>query len=731
VVESIGAYAFNGCTALETVSLPATLTTITGNPFSGCINLTAIRVDAANPNYTARNGMLLNKAGDTLIGYPGAGGSVSLDSTVTAIAAGAFYGCTALKTVSLPAAASIGNNAFNGCTALEEVSLPAAESIGGGVFGFTGSTALVITLGNTVPSLGTLIFDDLIASTIKKTVTVLIPTGAAAWRGKTETYTGSGSVDNWGNAFRGKGWDGTAYLTGPVNSGVTLRVWDPILAGIADYLDAATGGANADYPVHPPVHTVIDDNWAALLSIIQAAGKYVDLDLSDCTMSGIDPEFDPGTADTGERYIVSLVLPDMVTGVREGGSGNPTFRYFTGLKSISGSGVLGVGGYAFSGSTALKTVNLPAAQSIGEGVFEDCNALEMLILGVTSIGEHVFSKRMKLREVSLPAVESIGDYAFYLCTALETVSLPVVESIGMGAFYGCAALETVSFPVVESIGIQAFGDCTALETVSLPATLTTITANPFMGCINLTAIAVNTANPNYAARDGMLLNKAGDTLIGYPGARGTVTLDSPLTAIGDYAFWGCIALKAASLPAAITIGDYAFEDCIALETVSLPAAKTIGNEAFNDTALVTVSFPEVESIGHYAFAGCTNLKTADFQRATDIGSNVFNSCTSLETVNLPAALSIGGYAFYNTGSTALTVTLGSTAPTLGIVMFFTTGVKTVTVKVPSAATGYGSSPTNPTDDNWGNAFRGKGWDGTSYSGAEVNNNITLYIQYGQ
>ncbi|MDR0387854.1 MAG: hypothetical protein LBH57_07420, partial [Treponema sp.] len=60
---------------------------------------------------------------------------------------------------------------------------------------------------------------------------------------------------------------------------------------------------------------------------------------------------------------------------------------------------------------------------------------------------------------------------------------------------------------------------------------------------------------------------------------------------------------------------------------------------------------------------------------------------------------------------------------------FTTGVKTVTVKVPSAATGYGSSPTNPTDDNWGNAFRGKGWDGTSYSGAEVNSNITLYIQY--
>jgi hypothetical protein len=59
--------------------------------------------------------------------------------------------------------------------------------------------------------------------------------------------------------------------------------------------------------------------------------------------------------------------------------------------------------------------------------------------------------------------------------------------------------------------------------------------------------------------------------------------------------------------------------------------------------------------------------------------------------------------------------------------------KTITVKVPSGATGYGTIPGpytgSDTANNWGNAFRGKGWDGTSYLNGGVNEYITLYIQY--
>jgi hypothetical protein len=49
------------------------------------------------------------------------------------------------------------------------------------------------------------------------------------------------------------------------------------------------------------------------------------------------------------------------------------------------------------------------------------------------------------------------------------------------------------------------------------------------------------------------------------------------------------------------------------------------------------------------------------------------------------------------------------------------------VIVPSGATGYGASPVNTTADNWGNAFRGKGWDGTDYLTGTVNSDINLTI----
>jgi hypothetical protein len=37
--------------------------------------------------------------------------------------------------------------------------------------------------------------------------------------------------------------------------------------------------------------------------------------------------------------------------------------------------------------------------------------------------------------------------------------------------------------------------------------------------------------------------------------------------------------------------------------------------------------------------------------------------------------------------------------------------KNLTVKRPGSAAGYGPSPTDTATNNWGNAFRGKGWDG--------------------
>ena len=164
------------------------------------------------------------------------------------------------------------------------------------------------------------------------------------------------------------------------------------ITDVQTYLSAASGGATAADPVYLDVQLNLADTsngWTDLLDAIQTAGKFVALNLSASTISGT--EYDPGTANTGESKIVSLVMPDAATSIKAGSSSASTFSNFTALTSVSGSAVETIGSDAFAFCDALTTVSLPAATSIGDYAFYWCTALT---------------------EVSLPAATDIGDYAF-------------------------------------------------------------------------------------------------------------------------------------------------------------------------------------------------------------------------------------------------------------------------------------------------------------------------------
>ena len=94
-----------------------------------------------------------------------------------------------------------------------------------------------------------------------------------------------------------------------------------------------------------------------------------------------------------------------------------------------------------------------------------------------------------------------------------------------------------------------------------------------------------------------------------------------MTAIENYAFRGCIALKNFDFKNVSTIGRYAFYGCASLQSIELP--KTI------------------TSIGDYAFRGCTNATAIILHDSIDfIGKHVFYGLknTSLYTnANAPGA----------------------------------------------------------------------------------------------
>jgi hypothetical protein len=87
----IADWAFSDCSALTSVTIPNSVTSIEHNAFSGCTSLT----------------------------------SVTIPNSVTSIEYNAFSGCSSLTSVTIPnSVTSIGDWAFGGCSALTSVTIP-------------------------------------------------------------------------------------------------------------------------------------------------------------------------------------------------------------------------------------------------------------------------------------------------------------------------------------------------------------------------------------------------------------------------------------------------------------------------------------------------------------------------------------------------------------------------------------------------------------------------------
>jgi hypothetical protein len=125
-VISIEMYAFYICSRLTALTIPASVTTLLGDaPFLANISLTAINVDAGNPNYSSQDGILFNKNKTTLIQYPAnQSGEYNIPTSVTAIANSAFDN-SQLEKINIPnSVTSIGTGAFLGCNSFSSIVIP-------------------------------------------------------------------------------------------------------------------------------------------------------------------------------------------------------------------------------------------------------------------------------------------------------------------------------------------------------------------------------------------------------------------------------------------------------------------------------------------------------------------------------------------------------------------------------------------------------------------------------
>jgi uncharacterized repeat protein (TIGR02543 family) len=322
------------------------------------------------------------------------------------------------------------------------------------------------------------------AQTADYNTSITLPSGS----GLTRTgYTFGG----WNINTAGTGTNYNANSPYTVTGNITLYAkWNFALpltdvSLIKPYLDAQTDGTSVNNPVSLPVQIALGNmtqtgsGWRRLLETIATAGKYVNLDLSACTMDGT--EFNPDyNSSTGKNRIVDIVLPDTAVSIASGNITNEigTFRNFTVLKSFSGAGLTSIGDWAFYNCTSLALTSLPA--------------------GITSIGYWAFYNCTSLALTSLPAnLNSISPSAFRNCTSLALTSLPAgITSIEQSVFYNCTSLTQISLPAgLTNIDDRAFSLCTGLTQISLPAGVNSIDFDAFIGCTNLALVTCLAQTP--------------------------------------------------------------------------------------------------------------------------------------------------------------------------------------------------------------------------------------------
>ena len=115
-VTSIGSFL---CTSLTNVTIPSTVTNVADGAFDECTSLTAIMVDTNNPVYSSVDGVLFDKSQTALIQCPrGKAGAYTIPNSVTSIGDWAFYSCASLTGVYFQGnAPSVGSSVFDGGSA--------------------------------------------------------------------------------------------------------------------------------------------------------------------------------------------------------------------------------------------------------------------------------------------------------------------------------------------------------------------------------------------------------------------------------------------------------------------------------------------------------------------------------------------------------------------------------------------------------------------------------------
>jgi hypothetical protein len=663
---SIGEGAFDFCTSLVSVTIPASVTSIGDGAFELCTSLVSVTI----PGSVTSIGDFAFEVCTSLV-------SVTIPASVTNIGDFAFCNCYSLTSVTIPASVTyIGQGAFQSCHSLTSVTIPASVTyIGSLVFyNCTALTSIIVHPDNpNYASVEGVLFD--------KDLTFLMqcPGGfpGAYIIPDSVTYIGYGAFYNCTSL--------TSIIVHPDNpnyASVEGVLFDKDLT----FLMQCPGGFSGAYIIPDSVTSIGDwafEGCSSLTSVtIPASVTYIDLlAFYNCTaLTSIivhpdNPNYASVEGVLFDKDISFLIecpvgfsgvysIPDSVTDI-----GDCAFSGCTGLTGVEiGSGVTSIGEWAFFGCTGIRDVTLNANLSSfrASSVFSDSGqSWTNLVIGsnVTNIGDSAFSGCTGLTSVTITdSVASIGDWAFMYCESLTSVT--ITDS-------------------VASIGDWAFAYCESLTSVTIPDSVASIGEAPFTACSSLTNISVAADNPVCRDIGGVLYSKDASTLITFPAGRGgEYAVHDGTACIGRYAFDGCDGLTGLWLPASVTNvggvtvrGDWilygkqfpinnssALGVGVSLTNISVaaenPVYRDIGGVLYSKDGATLLTFPAGRAGGYAVPPGVLR-----------ISAGAFADRSALTNVTIPGSvIGIESCAFFNCGGLT-NIVFGSGVVDIGTLAF--------------------------------------------------------------
>ena len=634
-LRSIGRHPFEG-TAIETIALPDTVSSIDGNIFYGCNPSVSLSVGDNNPYFAeSAEGALYSRDFSTLFACPMMTESITIPAATINIASEAFAGCMLLKSVyfegDAPEAAD-GDDLYVDChdslTSFVQYDIVSFGTVPG-----TWHLRPVLHYGEEPPEEGE-----------------LLTSADGKWRYR---LFDDGTAEIWNNghcAYLGESPVGSLQVPSTLDGHVVSAIGDGALA-----------------------------NFAAVTSVsipfsVTAIGEDV---FTNCTLlAGFSVDSSNLRFSTDGSTLFDYQKTEIIAVGRN-------------LESFTAPATVGkIRAHAFDGCSLLVSATFGAAiDEIGDGAFRGCTSLKTVIFGgdaPTTAADDIFDgtpaeletivepdaagwgalpgtwkdRAIRARDAGEVHGDIYTDGTWYWvvqngvaiiynnddCALVDPntsgdVQVPsevtdqdtqetfTVAALGRRALYGCKFVSAVTLPeTIESIGEEAFSG-TRISTLNIPAFVDTIYGNPAAGCARFTGFTVDEGNIDFFAdANGLLFDYFGEELIGIPARATSVVIPESVVYICDDAFNSCKILTNATYlgNAPAFDSDDIYEDTSATKFTMYVAAGTTGWDGTSTT--------NMPASGLWPTASATGRQIVSLYKPDDEGETQPEDILS-ETVN--------------------------------------------------------------------------------------------------